>query len=121
MNILVPLTLLLFLGAQSDSTTRLVPIAEGWARNQINTVIFQRNSLTTFRSTQYAAFYDADSHVVLAKRELDSTTWQLRKTTLKGNTQDAHNSISIAIDGQGILHLAWNHHNSQLQYCRSNA
>jgi hypothetical protein len=121
MSILVPLTLLLFLGAQSDSTTRLVPIAEGWARNQINTVIFRRNSLTTFRSTQYAAFYDADSRVVLAKRELDSTAWQLRKTPLKGNTQDAHNSISIAIDGQGILHLAWNHHNSQLQYCRSNA
>ena len=110
-----------FLSAQSlpETTPRLVPIAEGWARNQVNAVIFRRNSLTTHGRTQYVAFYDAESRVVLAKRTHGVNHWQIQRTTLQGNVKDAHNSISIAVDGAGFLHLAWNHHNSPLQYCRS--
>jgi hypothetical protein len=99
--------------------SRLFPIAEGWASNQINAVIFRRNSITTHGRTQYVAFYDADARVVLAKRILGSNRWQIRRTALQGKVEDAHNSISIAVDGDGFLHMAWNHHNSSLQYCRS--
>lgn len=99
--------------------TRLIPIAEGWAKNQINAVIFRKNSVTTFRGNQYAAFYDNDSKLVLAKRKLGSGIWQIHRTQFTGNTSDAHNSISLAIDGRGFLHLAWNHHGTSLQYSRS--
>jgi len=101
------------------TASRLVPIAEAWARNQINAVVFRRNSVTTHGRTQYVAFYDTDSRVVLAKRTLGSNLWQTNRTQLTGNTEDAHNSISLAVDSEGFLHLAWNHHNSPLQYCRS--
>src|SRR5688572_25348377 len=47
------------LNAQSRQSklTRLLPIGNGWARNQVNAVIFRRNSVTTHGRTQYAAFY----------------------------------------------------------------
>lgn len=101
------------------SQVRVVPIAEGWAKNQVNAVIFRKNSVTSFKSLQYAAFYDAESRVVLAKRRLNSTKWEIRPTQFTGDTADAHNSISIAIDGQGFLHLAWGNHNTRLNYARS--
>jgi len=57
--------------------------------------------------------------VILAKRRLGAEDWQTSRTQYRGNAEDAHNSISIAVDGGGFLHMAWNHHNSPLQYCRS--
>lgn len=98
---------------------RLIPIMEGWAKNSINTVIFRKNAVTSFRSNQFAAFYDENSKVVVAKRKLGQKNWEIKPTNFVGNTKDAHNSISLAIDGRGFLHLAWNQHNSPLQYVQS--
>jgi hypothetical protein len=111
---------ILTLSAQSPlNGSRLAPIAKGWARNQINAVIFRKNSVMTHGNNQYVAFYDANSKVTLAKRRLASTRWQIHSTQYQGKVEDAHNSISIAVDGEGFLHMAWNHHASRLQYCRS--
>ena len=98
---------------------KLVPIAKGWAKNQNNAVIFRRNSIVSHNNEQYVAFYDAEGKVTLAKRTLGSTSWDLETTHYKGEVTDAHRSISLAIDGAGTLHMAWNQHNSPLQYCRS--
>ena len=98
---------------------KLIPIAKGWAKNQNNTVIFRRNSIVSHDDVQYVAFYDPEGKVVLAKRRLGSASWDIRTTQYRGDVTDAHKSISIAIDGAGILHMAWNQHNSPLQYCRS--
>lgn len=98
---------------------RQVPIMEGWAGNSINTVIFRRNSVVTHEDVQYAAFYDADQNVNLARRPLGSIVWQVKKTGYRGDTRDAHNSISIMVDGEGYLHMAWDHHVDSLRYCRS--
>jgi hypothetical protein len=103
----------------AQPAARLVPLAEGWAKNQVNAVVFRKNSVTSFGETQYAAFYDHESRVVVAKRRLGSTNWEIRRTQFGGATADAHNSISLAVDGRGFLHLAWNHHNSPLNYSRS--
>ena len=94
-------------------------VDSGWAANSVNTVIFRKNSLVTFGNTQYISFYNAGSYVVVGKRTTGSKTWQLRQTPYKGNTSDAHNTISIMADGAGYLHLAWDHHNNPLNYCRS--
>lgn len=107
--------------ATATSDVRLTPIGKGWARNQVNAVIFRKNSVTTHGNTQYVAFYDGESRLVLAKREVNSTRWQVQQTPYRGKTTDAHNAISLAVDGDGFLHLAWNHHVSRLQYCRSRA
>lgn len=98
---------------------RLVPVAEGWAANSVNAVIFRKNSVTTHGTTQYVAFYDAAAHVVLAKRELKTGRWEIRRTGHEGDARDAHKSISIAVDGRGFLHVAWNLHDTPLLYRRS--
>jgi hypothetical protein len=99
-------------------STRLVRVGEGWARNQVNAVIFRRNSVVSHGRRQYVAFYDAEARVVLAKRSLGTTRWELKRTQYKGDAVDAHRSISIAVDGAGFLHVVWNQHDSPLQYTR---
>ncbi len=106
------------LTAGLTAQVRVVPIANGWAKNQINAVIFRKNSVTSFAGFQYVAFYDAESRVTIAKRKLGSTNWEVKATQFTGNTKDAHNSISIAVDGRGVLHLSWDNHNSPLRYAR---
>ena len=98
---------------------RIVPVAKGWAKNSVNATIFRINSVATHADTQYIVFYSEDSHVLLAKRKLGTTDWQIHKTRYKGNTKDAHNGISIAVDGSGILHMSWDHHCDPLNYCHS--
>jgi hypothetical protein len=104
---------------KEDAAARLIPVAKGWARNSINAVIFRHNSLVTVKDTQFIAYYDGDRNLVLGKRRLGSSNWQLQTTPYKGNTADAHNSISLMADGDGYLHVSWDHHNNSLRYCRS--
>ncbi len=94
-------------------------IALGWAKNSVNTTILRKNSLVTFNDTQFTAFYDSTGHVVLAKRQLGTDQWLVKQTRYTGKITDAHNSISIMVDGDGYLHMAWNHHNDSLRYCKS--
>ncbi|WP_316830108.1 BNR repeat-containing protein [Pedobacter aquatilis] len=94
-------------------------IAEnGWANNSVNAVIFRKNSLVTFRNYQYAAYYDNEQSVVLAKRKTGDKHWTIEKTQYKGDATDAHKSISIIVDGSGILHVAWGQHNNNLNYAK---
>ena len=101
------------------SKPTITTVADGWANNSVNVVAFRKNSLVTFQNTQYAAWYDADQSVILAKRKSSIDNWELQKTKYKGNAADAHNTISIMVDGQGYLHLSWDHHNNPLNYARS--
>lgn len=98
---------------------KIVDVADGWARNSVNAVVFRKNSLVTHGDEQYIAFYDADARVVLGKRRLGSDAWTLRTTQFTGNARDAHNSISLMVDGAGYVHLAWDQHNNALRYARS--
>ncbi len=103
----------------NSTSVQEYPIALGWARTAVNAVIFRRNSIVSDVNQQFVAFYDADAHVVLARRDLGSGDWTVKRTPYQGRVQDAHNSISIMLDGAGYLHMAWDHHNHALRYCRS--
>lgn len=94
-------------------------VGEGWANNSVNAVVFRKNSLVTQGDTQYVAYYDAERYLVLGKRTLGSTQWTTRRTPWQGNAADAHNAISIMVDGAGYLHVSWDHHNNPLRYARS--
>jgi hypothetical protein len=100
-------------------SVRIIPVAPGWAWNSVNAVIFRRNSVVSSDSLQYAAFYNDSGTVVLVRRKPGTPDWEIHQTCYQGNVLDAHNSISIMIDGAGYLHMAWNHHDSPLLYCRS--
>ncbi|KQM71435.1 neuraminidase [Pedobacter sp. Leaf216] len=91
----------------------------GWANNSVNTVIFRKNALVTFKGFQYAAYYDSAQHVVLAKRKSGTANWITQTTLYKGDATDAHKSISIMVDGDGFLHIAWGQHNNNLNYAKS--
>lgn len=105
--------------AQKIKNVKTIPVDSGWASNSVNAVVFRKNSLASFGNIQYIAFYDQQRHVVLGKRKIGRKKWQLVRTPYRGNTNDAHNSISIMTDGQGYLHISWDHHNNPLNYCRS--
>jgi hypothetical protein len=110
----------LVLAQQSgDNGATLVPIAPGWAGNSVNVVIFRHASIVSHADTQFAAFYDQGGKVVLAKRKRGSNDWEVEPTPYSGNVKDAHNAISIGVDGKGYLHVAWDHHNVPLRYARS--
>ena len=96
-----------------------IPVGYGWSNNSINTVKFRKNALTSFKNFQFIAYYDETGTMVLGKRKRNSTHWEIVKTPYKGNVKDAHNSISIAVDGDDYLHLSWDHHDTKLQYAKS--
>jgi hypothetical protein len=111
------LSLLLF-GCASKQNIE-IPVGLAWSNNSVNTVKFRKNALTTFKDIQFTAYYDANGAVVLGKRKLKSSTWEIVKTPFSGNVKDAHNSISIAVDGDGYLHVSWDHHDTKLRYAKS--
>jgi hypothetical protein len=96
-------------------------IGPGWARNSINTTVFRKNSVASFNGIQYVSYYDSIGNVILAKRTIGTQSWTVNKTNHSGTVTDAHRSISIGIDGEGFIHMAWDHHNNSLRYCKSKA
>ncbi|MBD1422526.1 BNR-4 repeat-containing protein [Sphingobacterium chuzhouense] len=98
---------------------RVMNVGHGWARNTVNTAVFRKNSLVSNDTIQFIAYYDGDGFVTLGKRQLESEQWTIQRTSYKGNAADAHNVISMMLDGDGYLHVAWDHHNSRLRYAKS--
>ncbi|NCA12087.1 hypothetical protein EBR56_09840 [bacterium] len=90
-------------------------------------------ALITRGSRQYAAFYAADRHLTVAARTLGGNTWEFFRLPSEqaepprfGTNQtsavlgwDSHNSIVMAADSAGHLHLAGNMHDSGLAYWRT--
>jgi rhamnogalacturonyl hydrolase YesR len=104
---------------QPLAPARVLPIAKGFSGSSINVVANRRHALFTHGHEQFAAFYDIDGYVVLAHRTLGTEQWRTQRARYRGNTADAHNSISLAVDGDGYLHVAWDHHGGALNYARS--
>lgn len=74
--------------------------------------------LLTHQDRQYVAFYDDQRRMTVAARRLDAPQWQLvRLPQTLG--WDSHNSIVMALDSAGHLHLAGNMHCVPLVYFRT--
>ena len=117
-------TLVLLFAAPTRARTQQsgVSVSElglGWARSSVNAVIFRTASLASHARTQYAAYYDDSAHVVLASRRIGSARWTVARTPYTNDVADAHNAIAIAVDGSGVLHVAWAEHNKGLHYARA--
>ena len=90
-------------------------------------------ALLTHGERQYVAFYAADRHLTVAVRTLGSDAWKFFRMPSKqpepprfGQRQtsavlgwDSHNSIVMAADSAGHLHLAGNMHCNPLTYWRT--
>ncbi len=104
---------------QENVQTRIIDVANSYAKSSVNATVFRKNSISSYKDHQYVAFYDNDANVMLAKRKLGTDLWKINKTQYKGNVKDAHNVICIMHDGLGYLHMSWDHHNDPLRYAVS--
>lgn len=101
------------------SEPSLQRLGDAYAATSVNTCVFRGSSIASDRMMRVAAYYDEDSHVTLALQKRGSRKWDVVRTSLTGRTQDAHDVISIALDGDGYIHLCWDQHGSPMRYCRS--
>ncbi len=115
----VVIIFLSFILTQSVYPQRLIPVGKGWSNNSVNVTVFRKNSLVTHRNIQFIAFYDAEGYMNLGKRGYGTSEWEIKRTQYKGNVKDAHNIISIMVDGDGYLHASWDHHGHPLRYAKS--
>lgn len=118
-HIFVSLVLILF--SVEVFAQRLVKVGEAYSSTSVNTAVFRNNSLVTNGNVQYISYYDAEGYLTLGKRILGTKDWTLNRTQYKGNVADAHNVISMMVDGDGYLHLSFDHHGDKLNYCKSTA
>lgn len=96
-------------------------VGYGWSQNSVNTVIFRNQALCSFKDQQFIAFYNAQGKMVLGTRKLKDSKWTLLVSPYSGNVKDAHNSISMAVDAKGYLHVSWDQHDTPLRYAKSKA
>lgn len=121
MSKLLALLLTLGLLAPAARAQTVSVVGPGWARNNVNGAVFRKNSVVSLGQWQYVAYYDSAGYVTLGKRKLPAGAWQVQRTQYQGNVKDAHNVISLMVDGAGYLHLSFDHHNNPLHYCRGTA
>lgn len=96
-------------------------VGDGYCRTSVNTTVFRASSVVTHGDTQYVAYYDPEGYVTLGKRKIGTDNWTVERSKHKGNVADAHNVISIGVDGDGYIHASFDHHGHPLRYCRSTA
>ena len=98
---------------------RLIPVSKAWSNNSVNTVVFRQNSLVTQADTQFVAYYTTEGKLALGKRHINDKAFVIKETAYEGNVKDAHNCISIMVDGDGYVHVSWDHHGHPLRYAKS--
>lgn len=102
-----------------DVTGRLSEVGKGYSATSVNTAVFRGSSIATHGDTQYISYYDGDGYVTLGKRKLGTDDWTLHRTQYKGKVADGHNVVSIGVDGDGYLHVSFDHHGNPLHYAKS--
>lgn len=98
---------------------RTIDLGEGYASTAVNTASFRHHGMVTRADYQFAAFYVSGSEFVVVRRDLRDES--LETCSLEGpfNPGDVHNAISLGLDPDGYVHMAYDHHAERLKYRRS--
>jgi len=111
--------------ALSATTMSALPVgADGyWIYNGFAEI---QDNLWTHGDTQYAVWVSVGRDIHVAKRRLGEDAWEiLSLSEVEGNplsipvTPDLHNSIQVAVDAAGYVHVSGNHHVDSIRYVRS--
>jgi len=102
-----------------EIVVKTLPLSKAYAKTMVNTPIFRVNSIVSDSNFQIVSYYDGDGNIIFAKRSLKSEKWDFFRTHLKGDVNNAHNIISMELDGEGFIHLSYNQHASPLCYRKS--
>lgn len=115
----IAVLLLVALGVMVAQSLRSIPAGMGYSQTSVNATVFRNSSVATLGNVQYVAYYDSAGWLTLGRRLLSDTAFVLQRTQYQGNVRDAHNIISLMPDGDGYLHVAFDHHGHPLRYARS--
>lgn len=89
-------------------------IGEVWTGQSV------RFPLVTHGDDQFIAFYAADRSITVGHRRLGGTDWSLSTVSQDRNDPwDHHNSLALAIDDDGHLHLVGDLHVDPINYFRT--
>ena len=114
---------------QTESVIEIIKIDSVWSGHPV------RFSLYTHLGSQYIAYYNANRNMVVGQRKLTDKNFVLHQmfapTRALGQKDkskrfsatevgwDSHNSITMAVDKEGFIHLSGNMHVDSLTYFRS--
>lgn len=98
---------------------RVLELGSAYAGSSVNTVIFRYHAIVTRGHYQFTGFYLSDRQIALVRRDLRDDS--LERHILEGqfNPADVHNCISLGLDPDGYVHIAYDHHGHALHYRRS--
>ena len=84
----------------------------------VNGKTHQQWPAQTFKGYQYVTYYDHNRNVCLGRRKLPSGDWEIiRFTDYQITSNDSHNVTVIGVcEGDGTIHLAFDHHADELNY-----
>ncbi|MEV0182311.1 BNR repeat-containing protein [Streptomyces sp. NPDC050625] len=86
----------------------------------VNNNSFQKNGLLTHGGHQYAAWYTATRHAVVARRVLGGSGWSTVALPHTLKSDDSHNVISMGVSHtDGRLHLVMDAHSDGFFYVKS--
>lgn len=88
-------------------------VDSAWAGHPVDFAMVQK------APHQYLAFYNRYQEMVVAHRQIGESKWSLKALPTKIGW-DSHNSIAMAVDDSGYIHISGNMHNVPLIYFRSN-
>jgi hypothetical protein len=98
-----------------DSNVALGP---AWAANTVNCVPFRMSGVLSRRGARYVGFYDPHGDVVVASLVAGALTERAVIPAAR-KPFDAHLSISLGMDSDGRLHVAYGAHDSRMQIART--
>ncbi len=99
-------------GADTLAVEQVIDVAPVWSGHPV------RFALLTHGNRQFVAFYDAQRQMTVGSRSVDSGRWQFARLPSKVGW-DSHNSVTMAVDHDGTIHLSGNMHCVPLIYFRS--
>lgn len=92
------------------------PLGLAYAGTEVNATIFRLQALASDGQYQYATYYDPAGHIVVARRLLAGTDWDIHVLPVTGNVRDAHDDVVLGLSGDGVRHLSYDHHDKPLHY-----
>ena len=108
---------------QAATIEQTIPIDQVWAGHPVGF------ALLTAGQRQYIAYYNAARHMTVGQRNLDESAFALHVLPPKARESrtgtstilewDSHNSVTLAVDADGYIHLSGNMHVNGLTYFRS--
>lgn len=119
--------------AKLENGAKVMQIGSMFTGSYINVNIARDSALFTRLGYQYLSYYNPEGFLVVARRKSGSGYFEKYWVPISGNKipiapktenndlslANPHNYISMQMDSQGYIHLAYGQHNSNIKYMRS--